>query len=114
MHNSGLAFDPSCPDIDHSNFWDCDLKDFYESAMEAIPCNIPPPRGKEVNLQIFRDSNYAGDKQTRRSRTGFMIYVNMSLISWYFKKQSTIKTSVFGKDFVAMKVKVETLQYIQY
>ena len=42
---------------------------------------------KEVDLYMFVDSNHAGDKQTRRSRTRFMIYMNTSSIHWYFKKQ---------------------------
>ena len=42
-----------------------------------------------------------------------MIYVSMPLFDWYYKKQSTIKTSVFGAEFVAMEVVVETLHVIQ-
>ena len=53
--------------------------------MEAIPPDAPLPRGKEADLCMFIDSNHAGNKQTRRSRTGFMIYMNMSLINWYSK-----------------------------
>ena len=52
--------------------------------MEAILPNTPIWRGKEMDLSMFVDSNHAGDKQTRRSRTGFMIYMNMPLINWYF------------------------------
>ena len=40
--------------------------------------------------------------------------MNMSLIYWYSKKQSTIETSVFGTEFVAMKVGIKTLCAIQY
>ena len=56
-----------------------------------------------MDLCISVDSYHAGDKQTRRSRTRFMIYINMSLINWYSKKQSIAETSVFGAKFVAMK-----------
>ena len=72
--------------------------------MEAIPPNAPPPRGKVVDLHMFVDSDHAGNKWTRRSRTGFMVYMNMSLINLYFKRQSITETSVFGTKFVAMKV----------
>ena len=58
---------------------------------------------------MFRDSDHARDKQTRGSRTVFMICMNMSLINWHSKKQCTIETSVIGAEFVAMKVSVETL-----
>ena len=81
--------------------------------MEAIPPNAPLPRGKEVDLCMFVDSNHLGNNQTRRSRTWFMIHMNMSLINWYSKKQSTIKTSEFGAEFVAMNVTL-TLHTIQY
>ena len=63
---------------------------------------------------MFVDSNHAANKHSRRSRTGFMLYVNMSLINCYSKKQSTIETSVFGADFVAMKVRFIILHAIQY
>ena len=62
---------------------------------------------------MFIDRDHAANKQTRRSRTEFMIYMNMSLIIWYSKKQTTIETSVFGAEFVAMKVGVETLHAIR-
>ena len=43
-----------------------------------------------------------------------MIFMNISLINWYSKKQSTIETSVFGAEFVAMKVEIEALHAIWY
>ena len=46
--------------------------------------------------------------------TGFMMYMNMSPIKWYYKKQSTIETSVYDVEFVSMKVGVKTLCAIQY
>jgi len=52
------------------------------------------PRGKEVDIRMFVDSDHACDKLTRRSRTGFLIYVNIALIQWLSKKQSTVETSV--------------------
>ena len=60
------------------------------------------------------DSDHAGDKSTRRSHTGFMIFMNMSLINWISKKQPTMETAVFGAEFVAMKHSVETLRGIWY
>jgi len=56
------------------------------------------------------DSDHAGDKMTRRSRTVFLIFCNLAPIIWISKKQSTIETSVFGAEFVAMKHGAETLR----
>jgi hypothetical protein len=60
------------------------------------------------------DSNHAGDKLTRRSRTGFLVFLNMLLINWLSQKQTTIESSVFGTEFVAMKLGVEALRDIRY
>ena len=79
-----------------------------------MPPNAPKPLGKEVELRLFVDSDHAGDKATRRSRTGFMIFMNMALINWCSKKQSTVEGAVFGAEFVAMKHGVETLRGVRY
>ena len=106
-------FDLSYPKIDHSNFQECDWTDFYEVAVEAIPPNAPWPKGKEVDLHMFVESNHAGNKQTRRSTSGFLVYMNMSLINWYSKRQSAMETSAFGTEFPNMKARIETLHSIQ-
>ena len=60
------------------------------------------------------DLDHAGDKSNRRSRTGFFIYLNSALVMWSSKKQSTIETSVFGAEFVAIKVGMEMLRGLHY
>ena len=63
---------------------------------------------------MFVDSDHAGDKLMRRSRTGYVIYLNMAPIVWFSKKQSTIETSIFGAEFVAMKQGMEALRGLRY
>jgi hypothetical protein len=93
-----------------SVFIKSDWTDFYGPIKEPIPPNVPEPCGKEVELQMFVDSNHAGDKLTRRSRMGFIIYMNMAPIQWFSKKQPMIKTSVFGAEFVVLKNGMEALR----
>ena len=99
-HNSRLVFDPSYPEIDMSTFTSHDWKEFYGNLQEAIPPNAPPPLGKYMDLRMYVDSDHAGDKSNRRSRTGYFIYLNSSLIMWKSKKQATIETSVFGQSLL--------------
>ena len=63
---------------------------------------------------MFVGSNHAGDRVFCRSRSGFMIYVNMALLQWFSKKQSTVETSVFGAEFVAMKQGIYALRGLRY
>ncbi|KAL7460444.1 hypothetical protein ACHAXS_000899, partial [Conticribra weissflogii] len=60
------------------------------------------------------DSNHAVDKQTRRSCSGFLIYINTALVDCHSKQQATIKTGVFGTEFVAMKTGVNMLRGLRY
>ena len=113
-HNARLVFDPSYPVIDMSVFKDCDWKHFYGDVKEAIPPNAPSPRGKEVDIRLFCDSDHAGDAKYRRSRSGYLIYINSALVVWYSKRQPTIETSDFGAEFVAMKQGMEALRGLRY
>ena len=81
---------------------------------KAIPPNAPDPIGKSVYLRMWVDSDHAGDKMTRRSRTGYFTFFNTALIDWLGKKQATIESSVFGAEFIAMKTGVEALRVIRY
>ena len=113
-HNARVVFDPTYPDIDMDFFQRHDWEEFYGDVEEAVPADKPEPRGKPVDLQMYVDSDHAGEKTTRRSRTGFLILINGALIDWLSKKQPTVESSVFGAEFVAMKNGVETLRGIRY
>ena len=113
-HNSRLVFDPTYPDIQRKDFPRQDWQGFYGNIEEQLPPDMPKPLGKDVDIRLYVDSDHANDKLTRRSRTGFFIFLNSALIMWLSKKQSTIETSVFGAEFVAMKHGIETLRGLRY
>ena len=66
-HNSQLVHDPSYPEINHSDFPDNDWTSLYGNVKEAIRPNAPTAHGKEVDLQLYVDSDHAGDKYTHQS-----------------------------------------------
>jgi hypothetical protein len=113
-HNSRLVIDPTYPNIDMREFKECQWKEFYGDVKEAIPPNAPAPRGKEVDLRLYVDSDHAGDRATRRSRTGFLVYINGALIAWYSKRQPTVESSVFSAEFIALKNGMETVRGLRY
>ena len=67
-----------------------------------------------MTMRVFFDSDHAGNLMTRRSRTGFIVFLNNALIYWYLKKQNSSETSTFGSEFVAMKQAKEYARGLQY
>ena len=60
------------------------------------------------------DPNHVLDIATRRSRTGFLVYVNSALVYWFSKKQTGIKSSSYGSEFTVMKRCIEYLRGLVY
>jgi hypothetical protein len=75
-HNSRMVYDPSYPTIDMDVFKPNDWKSFYGNVVESIPSNAPESCGKDVDLRLYVDSDHAGEKRTRRLRTGFFVFMN--------------------------------------
>ena len=44
---------------------------------------------------------------TQRSRTSVIVMLKNDPIYWYYKKLTTVETSLFGSEFMAMKQAVE-------
>lgn len=110
--HSRLVFDSSYVPIHEGE--KPDWTQFYGDVKEELPPDMPEPRGMPVQQITYEDSDHAGDKVTRRSRTGVLLYCNRSPISWYSKKQSSIETSSFGSEFAAMKTAVELSIGLRY
>ena len=113
-HNARIVLDPTYPDIDATAFEKRNWKEFYGETREKLPPDAPTPLGKELLIRAFVDADHAGDKITRRSRSGLIIMANMAPIHWISKKQSCIETSSFGSEFCAMKLCCEYLKGLRY
>ena len=90
------------------------MRKLYVDAAESLPTNAPPPKGRPVQINCFVDSDHAGDRVTRRSHTGILMYLNKAPIMWYSKKQSTVESSTFGSEFVALRLAVEQVISLRY
>jgi hypothetical protein len=109
-----LAFDPAHPSIHENRFQRCDWTEFYRDAKEAIPNNMPTPRGNCMSTHCFVDANHAGDTETRRSQTGILLFCNTAPIIWFSKRQNSVEASTFGSEFTAMKNAVEMIEALRY
>ena len=112
-----LVLDPTTVSLDEDAFHNPDIgtwREFYGDVEELMPAGAPEPRGKSVHIACFVDSDHAGNKVTRRSHTGIIIFVQNSPIIWYSKKQNTVESSSFGSEFVAMRTARDLIVALRY
>lgn len=65
-------------------------------------------------MTAFVDASHAANKVNRRSRTGYIIFLNRAPIIWYSKRQNTVESSTFSSEFIAMKACMEAITAMHY
>ena len=113
-HNSALVFYPSYPDVKIDTLTKHDWTKFYGYVKEATSPDMPEPLVKEVVMHCFVDANHAGEKLTRRSCSGFIIFLHMAPIYYCLKRHDTVETSTFGSEFMATKLACEYICGLRY
>ena len=116
-HNAEIVLDPSDPVIEENDFLrrDWTTSEFgHLQGIEELPSNQPEPRGMGFTMRAKVDADHASDTTTRRSRTGFLVYLNCAPIYWMSKKQTSVESSSFGSEFIAMKQCCEYVRGLRY
>ncbi|KAI2498370.1 Reverse transcriptase (RNA-dependent DNA polymerase) [Fragilaria crotonensis] len=107
-----VAFDFHHPKISERMFKQYDWCDVYRDATEAIPTDMPRPRGNPMLTHCFVDASHGSDRATRRSQTGILMFFNKAPIIWHSKRQNTVEASTFGSEFQAIAVELtEAMRY---
>ena len=109
-----LVMDDTYPDFDESRFNKCDWSEFYPDAKEIMPPDMPEAYGKLVCMTCYVDADHAGCNETRRSHTGIIIFVNRAPILRFSKRQTTVETSTFGSEIVALRIAIEMIEGLRY
>ncbi|KAK0602034.1 hypothetical protein LWI29_029746 [Acer saccharum] len=61
---------------------------------DLVAVHVPPASATSpLTIRTFSDANWAGCPDTRRSTTGYLIFLGSTLVSWCSKKQPTIARS---------------------
>ena len=75
---------------------------------------MPQPQGLGFVLQAKFKAYHVVNTVNRRLRTSFLIHLNCATVYWLSNKQTSVESSSFGSEFVAMKQCCEYLQGICY
>ncbi|KAI2507356.1 Reverse transcriptase (RNA-dependent DNA polymerase) [Fragilaria crotonensis] len=111
-----LYMSPELPRIDYGDFRTNkeDFAEMYRDAEELLPHRIPVPRGRSVTTTAFVDASHAANKVTRRSHSGYVVFINRAPIVWYSKQQHTVETSTFSAEFIALKACLEAIEHLRF
>ncbi|XP_019171190.1 PREDICTED: uncharacterized protein LOC109166755 [Ipomoea nil] len=70
------------------------------------------PANSRIQLHVFADSDWASCPETRKSITGFCIFLGSALISWRCKKQMTVSRSSSEAEYRSLASTVCETQWI--
>ena len=116
-HNTELVYDTSDPVVKQDVF---ERRDWTSSEFgavqgkEEVPSNMPETKGLGFILCAKVDADHASDTITRCSRTGVLVNLNCEPIYWWTKKKTSVESSSFGSEFIAMKQCCECVRGLRY
>jgi len=61
----------------------------------------------------YCDADWAGDKVDRKSQTGYLIYIDGTLVAWSSRKQSTVSRSSTESEYRAIATTIQELEWVK-
>ncbi|KAB2608352.1 hypothetical protein D8674_011520 [Pyrus ussuriensis x Pyrus communis] len=95
--------------------WQHAMQEEYNAlkAQGTLEYGLNYKKSLDFNLLAYSDSDWAADINTRRSITGFVIYLGDNPISWQSKKQSTVSRSSTEAEYKALAHSAADLFWIR-
>jgi hypothetical protein len=109
-----LYMSPELPHIDYFRTNREDSSEIYRDAEELLPHRLCTPRGRSISMTAFVDASHAANKVTRRSLSGYVVFIDRAPVVWYSKRQNTVETSTFSAEFIALKVCLEAIEHLRF
>jgi hypothetical protein len=75
---------------------------------------MPKPWGHPVTMSAFVDANHVGNVIPRCLHSGMFIFVQIAPITWFLKRQNTVKAATFRSEFVALRICKELIIALRY
>ena len=67
-----------------------------------------------LDIRLYTDSDYAGDRDTYRSTSGYVSFMAGGPVSWQSKRQSVVAQSSTEAEYIAMSESAKEATWIRY
>ena len=85
----------------------------YIQSTNELKLTFHKPNMEEIVIQAFSDANYASDKITRRSVTGYVIFLCGNLVMWRSNMQKCVTLSSTESEYVALSMCVQDILFLK-
>lgn len=65
-------------------------------------------------IEGYSDSDWAGDKERRKSTSGYIFILNGGPMSWYSKRQSTVALSSTEAEYIALTLAAKEATWLRF
>lgn len=69
--------------------------------------------GENLSIEGYSDSDWAGDKESRRSTSGFIFMLNGGPVSWCSKRQATVALSSTEAEYIALTLAAKEATWLR-
>ena len=86
----------------------------YVPDTKNLGLKIKPTEGRNTpwDLVCFSDSDYAGDPETRRSISGYVLYIKGVPVAWRSKGHRSVTLSSSEAEWIALSEAVKEIMFI--
>lgn len=90
------------------------LKKIYKYLIATSNRGLLFRGGCNLSIKAWCDADFAGDREDRKSRSGYIVTVGGTPVDWYSKKQDVVALSTAEAEYIAMSKVGQAVLFVSY
>jgi Reverse transcriptase (RNA-dependent DNA polymerase) len=89
------------------------IKYVIETKQKKLRYTLKKEKMKKIVIQGFCDSDYAGDRETRKSVAGYVIYILGCMVAWKSKSQKSVALSSSEAEYISISEITKDILFVK-